>query len=115
MFHHIFYPKPRIDLKDAEISEETRQKLQVLQQNYDDIMSKHSSDIRHAHLEEITIDTDQNLPPAVSKTYPLPLKHHKFAREEIENLLKAGLLESSMSTYVALIIVVPRKSKSWAP
>ena len=45
MFHHNFYPKPKIDLKDDEISEETRQKLQTLKQNYDDIISKHSSDI----------------------------------------------------------------------
>ena len=32
MFHDNFYPKRKIDLKDAEISEETRQKLQTLQQ-----------------------------------------------------------------------------------
>ena len=63
MFHHNFYPKPKVDLKDAEISKETRQKLQTLQQNYDDIVSKHSSDIRLTHLEEMTIDTDLNLPP----------------------------------------------------
>ena len=31
MFPHNFYPKPKIDLRDAEISKETRQKLQVLQ------------------------------------------------------------------------------------
>ena len=45
MFCHNFYQKPKIDLKDAEISEETGQKLQTLQQNYDDIGSKHSTDI----------------------------------------------------------------------
>ena len=44
MFHHNCYLKSKLDLKDAEISEETRQKLQVLQQDYDNIVSKHSSD-----------------------------------------------------------------------
>ena len=78
MFHHNFYPKPKIDLQDTEISEETRQKLQVLQQNDCEIASKHSSDIRLPHLEETTINKDPNLPPIVSKPYPLPLKHHKF-------------------------------------
>ena len=43
------------------------------------------------HLEEIKINTDHNLPPAASKPYPLLLKHHKFVKEEIENLLEAGL------------------------
>ena len=39
MLHHNFYPKPKIDLKDAEISQETRQKLLTLQQNYENIVS----------------------------------------------------------------------------
>ena len=64
MFHHNFYPKSTIDLKDTEIFEETRHKLQVLQQNYDDIVSKHNSDIRRTHLEDMTIDTDPNFPPS---------------------------------------------------
>ena len=71
-----------------------------MQQNYDDIVSKYSSDIRLNHLEEITIDTDPNLPPVMSKPYPLPFKHHKFVKEEIEKLLEAGLIERSMSPYV---------------
>ena len=58
MFHHNFYPRPKIDFK------ETRQKLQVLQQDYDDIVSKHSSDIGLTHLEEMTIDTDPYFPPS---------------------------------------------------
>ena len=32
MFHYNLFPKPNTDLKDTEISEETRQKLQTLQQ-----------------------------------------------------------------------------------
>ena len=55
-----------------------------MQQDYDDIVSKHSSDIRHTHLEEMTIDTNLNLIPFVSKPYPLPLKQHIFVKEEIE-------------------------------
>ena len=66
-------------------------------------------------MEEITIDIDPNLPPVVSKPYPLPLKHHKFVKEEIENLLEAGQIEKSMSPYAAPIIEVPKKSKPGAP
>ena len=103
MFHHNSYPKPKIDLKDAE---ETRQKLQTLQQDYNDIVSKHTSDIGL---------TPEFAPPIVSKPYPLPLKNHKFVREDTENLLEVGLIERSTSPYVAPIIVVPGKSKLGAP
>ena len=57
------------------------------------------------------VKTDPDLPPVLSKPYPLPLKHHEFVKEEIENLLEAGLTKRSMSSYAAPIIVVPRKSK----
>ena len=59
----------------------------------------------------MTIDIEPNLLPIVSKPYPLPLKYHKFVKEEIENLLQEGLIEIS---YAAPIILVPRKSKSGA-
>ena len=58
----IFFLKPKIDLKDTDISKETMQKLLTLQQNYDDIVSKHRSDIRLTHLEEMTTDIDPNFP-----------------------------------------------------
>ena len=58
MFHDSFYLK--LDLEDAKISEEMRQKLQI--QDYDDIVSKHNSDIGLTHLEEMTTETDPKLP-----------------------------------------------------
>ena len=103
MFHHNVYPKPKIDLKDTEISKETRQKLLTLQQNCDNIIGKHSSDIRLKYFEEMTMDTDLNLTPVVSKPYPLSLNHHKFMEEEIKKLLEAGLIERSMSPYAHLL------------
>ena len=45
------------------------------------------------------IDTDPNLPPVASKPYPLPPNHHKFVKEEIANLLEAGLIKRSLSPY----------------
>ena len=48
------------------------------------------------------------------KLSPLPLKHNKFVKEEIENLLEAGLIEQSISPYAIPIIVLPRKSKPGA-
>ena len=49
MFDLNFYPKPNIDLKDTDISQETRQELQPLQQNHDEIVSENTkkSDLQH--------------------------------------------------------------------
>ena len=93
MFHHNLYLKPKVHLKDADITQEIRQKLLDLQQKYDDIISKCSSNIRLTYLEEMRIYTDPNLSPVASKPYPLPLKHHKFVKEDIENLLESRLIK----------------------
>ena len=61
------------------------------------------------------IDTDPNLSSVANKPYPPPLKYHKFIKEEIENVLEAGLIERSMSPYATPIIVVSRKSKPGYP
>ena len=55
------------------------------------------------------INTNPNLPPCSKLTLPLPLKHHKFVKEEIEHLLEAGIIERSTSLYAAPIIVASRK------
>ena len=60
LFHYNFYPKPKVDLEDTDIIQEIRQKLLDLQQKYDDIISKNSSNIQLTHLEEMKIATDPN-------------------------------------------------------
>ena len=115
IFYCNFYPKHKIDLKDTRISEETLHKLQILKHDYNDIVRQHNSDIGPTHLEEMTIEMDPKLPPVVSKPYSLPLKHHKFMKEEMKNLVEVGLNKRSMSPYAIPIIVVPRKSNPGAP
>ena len=114
-FHHNFYPKPKVVLKDDTISDKTQVRLHTLKQDYNNIISQHNSNIRLIHFKEITIKTDPDLLPVASKLYHLPLKCHKFVKEEIENLLKAGLIKRSMGPYATPIIVVPRKCKPGEP
>ena len=97
------------------ISDETKDKLQVLKQNHNDIASQYSNDIGQTHLEEKVKETDPKLPPVASKLYPLPSKYQKFIKEEIENLLQSGLIKRSVSPYTAPIIVFPRKRKPGTP
>ena len=112
MFHKDFYPKPRITLLDIEFSNESKQQLNDLSEEFSDIMSKNSTDIGLTHLEEMVLHTEPGAMLVASTPYNLPLKHHKFVKEELMNLLEAGLIERSLSPHVAPIIVVPYKAPS---
>ena len=67
-------------------------KVHILKQNYDDVVNKHNSDIGLNHREKMTIETNPEILPVVSKPDPLPSKHHKIAKEETEYLLEATLI-----------------------
>ena len=73
-------------------------------------MSKNCTDMGLTHLEEMVLPTELGTAPVASKQYDLPLKHHKFVKEELMNLLGAGLIERSLSPYAAPVIVVPCKA-----
>ena len=109
MFHKYFYPKPRITLLDAVLSNEYKQQLDNLLEEFSDIMSKNSKDIGLTHLEVMVLPTEPWAAPVASKPYDLPLKYHKFVKEELTNLWEAGLIERSLSPYAVTIIVVPWK------
>ena len=110
IFHKDYYLNARITLLDAELSSETQQQLETLLKEFSDIMSKSSSGIGLTHLKEMVLHTKLGGISVASRPYLLPLKHHKFGKEELTNLLEAGLIELSLSPYTAPIIVVPCKS-----
>ena len=65
-FYHNL-PRTQDRFENAKISEETRHKVQVLKQKYNDIVSQHSSDIGLTHLDVMKIGTDPELPIVASK------------------------------------------------
>ena len=93
MFHKDFYPKPRIMLFGVELSNESRQQLNDLLEEFSDIMSKNSTDISLTHLEEMVLPTEPGTAPVASKPYYLLLKHNKFVKEELTNHLEVGLFK----------------------
>ena len=46
------------------------------------------------------------------KSYPIAMKHYQWVKEQIEKLLTAKVIQSSRSSWSALIIVVP-KGDGW--
>ena len=64
-----------VELKDQEISEQTRQKFEKLKGKYPKVFSTSSEDIEWTNLVTMHVDTGNN-PPICQKPYTLPLKHY---------------------------------------
>ena len=103
------YPSRKVKLQDADVSEETLQKFELLCEEQHEAFSKNNQDIRKTQLIEMEIDTGESVPLAQSP-YTLPLKHYDWVRKEIETLEKAGVIERSLSPWASPVIVVPKKS-----
>ena len=74
-----------VELKDQEISEETKQRFEKLKGKYPKVFSVNSEDIGQTNLVTMHIDTGDN-PPICQKPYTLPLKHYSWVQQEIEML-----------------------------
>ena len=103
------YPSRKVELQDADVSEETLQKFELLCEEQHEAFSKNNQDIGKTQLIEMEIDTGGSVLLAQSP-YTLPLKHYDWVRKEIETLEKAGVIEQSLSPWASPVIVVPKKS-----
>ena len=104
----------KMQLQDAEVTEENREKFRLLCEEFEDIFSKNSSDIGKTPL--ITMDIDMgDSPPVCQGPYNLPLKHREWVQKELETLEKAGVIVRSISPWASPIVVVPKKTEPGEP
>ena len=105
----------KINLQDADVSEEHQQAFQNLCYEFNDIFSVDSGDIGKTPLVEVEIDTGDS-PPITQKPYNLPLKHAEWVQKELEILKKkAGVIVRSVSPWASPIVVVPKRSAPGEP
>ena len=67
-----------VELKDQNISEETKKKFEELKEKYPKVFSLKNEDIGRTHLVTMDIDTGDS-PPVCQKPYTLPLKHYNLS------------------------------------
>ena len=96
-------------LKDAELSEQDREKFETLCIQYDDVFSKDSTDLGRSPLLTMEIDTGDH-PLIRQRPYSLALKHVEWVQEEIEKLEQAGVITRSMPPWASPIVIVPKKT-----
>ena len=77
----------KVELQDADISDEQQQAFKDLCTEFNDIFSTDSGDIGKTPLLEVEIDTGDSL-QITQKPYTLPLKHTEWVQRELEILEK---------------------------
>ena len=103
-----------MELKDQDISQETRERLEKLRKNHPKVFLVSSQDIGCTNLVTMHVDTGDN-PPICQKPYTLPLKHYSWVQQEIETLEHVGVIKKSISPLASPIVVVPKKSAPGEP
>ena len=96
----------KVDLQDAEVTEEQQNALKELCDEYKDIFPTDSSDIGKPPLIEMEIDTSDSL-PIIQRAYTLPSKHVTWGQKDSEILEKAGVIVRTVSPWVSPIVKVP--------
>ena len=104
----------RVELKDHDALEETKQQFEELKAKYPKVFSLNNEDIGCTQLVTMDIDTGDS-PPVCQKPYTIPLKHYSWVQQEIEALEWAGVIKKSISPWASPIVVVPKKSAPGEP
>ena len=104
----------RVELKDQEISEETKDRFEKLKQQNIEVFSLSSQDIGCINLVTMHIDMGES-PPICQKPYTLILKHYSWVQQEIETLEHVGVIRKSISPWASPIVMVPKKSVPGEP
>ena len=74
-----------VELKDQDISQQTRDRFEILKKKYPEVFSLSSQDIGHTNLVTMHVDMGDS-PPICQKPYTSPLKHYSWVQQEIETL-----------------------------
>ena len=104
----------KINLQDADVSDEHKNAFKELCHEFKDIFLVDLGDIGKTPLVEMEIDTGYS-PPITQKPYTLPLKHAEWVQKELEILEKAGVIVRSVSPWASHIVVVPKRTAPGEP
>ncbi|CAC5374158.1 unnamed protein product [Mytilus coruscus] len=91
-----------------ELTDEERQQLKELLSEYDDIFSdvpKVTNIIEH----RVVTKTDE---PIYKRSYPLPYALREKVKQEIDDMLTAGIVEPSNSPYAFPIVLIKKKDNT---
>ena len=95
------------ELDNMEIPEEYRKTMEDIIKEYHDVFSCGKYDIGKSTLLEMDIETDGTI--CHTGQYPLAISNQEFADNEIQTMLKHGIISHSTSEYNSPVLVVKKK------
>ena len=104
----------KVELQDADITEEQQNAFKDLCVEFNDIFSTDSGDIGKTPLLEVEIDTGDSLPISPNTLYS-SFETHCMGTKRIRNLEKAGVIVRSVSPWASPIVVVPKRTAPREP
>ena len=104
----------KVELKNAEVSEEDRKAFEEICKRYEDVFLVDSTDIGKYPLMKMDIETGDS-PPICQKPYNLLLKHAEWVKRELNILEQARVIVKSISPWASPIVVVPKRSAPGEP
>ena len=103
-----------VELKDQDISQETRDRSEILKKKYPEVFSLSNQDIGHTNLVTMHVDMGDSL-PICQKPYTLPLKYYSWVQQDIKTLKCVEVIKKSISPWTSPIVIVPMKSAPGEP
>ena len=100
---YVHYRTP--SLLDVPVDKQTRHGLERLLEENHDAFAEDERQIGTTPLIKMSIHTGDH-PPTARKPYTVALKLYNWVRDEIDKLLKAGVIQESHSDWSAPIVVV---------
>ena len=94
-------------LPSMQLSDEQLKGVDKLLEKFDTLFSAGTRGFKQTHLTEYIIETVGN--PIEKKPYPLPMVKMNWVHDEVDHLLKAGIIQHSMSPWCSPVIVVDKK------
>jgi len=102
-------PKCTINIDNADISTDQKNRFLALLGKFKDLFPKNEYDVGKTHLSTHTIDTG-DAAPIRQHPYRTPIKQQEVIKEEIDKMLEKGVISPSTSPWSSPVVLVPKKS-----
>ena len=107
----IFFGKTeeKKEIQVGKLTEEQQVKFNILMNKYKDIFAEETNQLGRTNMVKHRIEVEENIEPIKQKYYKTGLKEDEFIQEEIERLLKEGIIQKSKSAWTSPVVLVKKK------